>query len=74
MTVRKLYTVGTASELYIADKVCGSGQAVRQWASYGCLGKLWVLGQAWVRLGIRTGVGTDLPVAHRRCHPRAGVG
>ena len=34
MTVGKLYTVGTAGELYIAGEVCGSGQAV------GVLGKL----------------------------------
>jgi hypothetical protein len=28
VTVGKLYTVGTAGELYIAGEVCGSGQAV----------------------------------------------
>jgi hypothetical protein len=37
--VGKLYTVGTAGELYIAGEVCGSGQAVRQ------VGKLWVFGR-----------------------------
>jgi hypothetical protein len=33
VTVGKLYTVGTAGELYIAGEVCGS--------------ELWAFGQAW---------------------------